>query len=393
MPRPTPARADMIPRLAAFLRGYLRPGPGVALSSETSFAGPGGPTPATLHLPSRRGDPRPGWVVLHGLTRTGRSHPGLVRFSRALAAAGHAVLVPEIVDWRELRVRPAVAVPLIRAAVRALDERRVSEPGGVGLIGFSFGATQALIAAAGAGARAHLRGVAAWGGYRDLGRLFQFGLTGRHELDGRLWAAAPDPYGGWVMGSNYLTRVPGYGGCDAAAAALRELAVIAGDSEVFAGSPELDPVKRHVGAGLRGPDRSAFEILAPPAGAWSASGEPSEDAAGFALALAAAALESEPLLDPGPALTRLRVPTIIAHGRDDRLVPFTEAERLARALGPGVLRRATVTALFAHSGGAAPGLGPVGLARESARFLALLGSILELARGAPAGQSSSRPTT
>lgn len=369
----------MATRVAAFLAGYLRPGPGVSSASETSFPGPGGPTPATLYLPRRTRGPLPGWVVLHGLTRTGRAHPELVRFARALAAAGHAVLVPEIVDWRDLRVRPAVAVPLIRAAVTGLDELAVSEPGGVGLMGFSFGATQGLVAAADPETGRHLRGVASWGGYRDLDRLFLFGLTGRHELDGRRWAVPPDPYGGWVMGANYLTRVPGYGGCAAAAAALRELAVVAGDSEVFAGAPVFDPLKREIGARLKGLDREAYDVFAPPTTAWSAASEPPAAATDLALALAAAAVAAEPLMDPGPALGRLDTPTIIAHGRDDRLVPFTEADRLARALPAGVVRRATVTALFAHSGGATRGLGPLGVAREGARFLSLLRSILALA--------------
>ncbi|MEN8375041.1 MAG: hypothetical protein ABFS34_06275 [Gemmatimonadota bacterium] len=368
-------------RLTAFLRGYMRPGPGVAISQETRFEGPGGTTPATLHLPRRRRRPLSGWVVLHGLTRNGRTHEGLVRFSRALAATGHAVFVPEIVEWRELRVRPAVAVPLIRSAVRALDELEITQPGGVGLMGFSFGATQGLIAAADPATGEHLRGVAAWGGYRDLRRLFLFGLTGRHDLDGRSYAVAPDPYGGWVMGSNYLTRISGYEDRAPAAAALRRLAVAAGDTAVYAGSAGFDSVREKVGAALTGPDRDVFDLLAPPSTAWSPAGEAREEAKRLALALADAALEAEPLLDPGSALAGLRVPTIIAHGRDDRLVPFTEAQRLARALPPDTLRRATVTGLFAHSGGATRAVGPIGLARETGRFLALLRAILALAKG------------
>jgi pimeloyl-ACP methyl ester carboxylesterase len=317
-------------------------------------------------------------VILHGLTRTGRAHPGLLRFSRALAAAGHAVLVPEIVDWRELKVHPAVAVPLIREAIRALDEEAVSEPGGVGLMGFSFGATQGLIAAADPQTRRHLRGVAAWGGYRDVHRLFHFGLTGRHELDGRHWAVPPDPYGGWVMGSNYLTRIPGYEDRHAAAEALRRLAVEAGDSKVYAGSPAFDPVKVKHAVGLDGKDREVYDVFAPPSTAWSAAEDRSPAARALARDLADAALAAEPLLEPGAALPALDVPTIIAHGRDDRLVPFTEAVRLAREMPARTIRRVTVTELFQHSGGTTQGLGPVGLAREGTRFLGLLGAILRL---------------
>jgi len=377
-------------RLALFLRAYLRPGPSVARSTETRFDADSGGISATFHLPARRLGEMPGWVILHGLTRTGRAHPALLRFSRALAAAGHAVMVPEIVDWRELRVRPAVAVPLIRAAIRALDEREETEPGGVALMGFSFGATQGLVAAADPETARHLRGVAAWGGYRDLHRLFRFGLSGHHELDGRRWAVPPDPYGGWVMAANYLTRVPGYEGREAAATALRRLAVEAGDSEVYAGSAAFDPVKARHAETLTGADRAVFELLAPPSTAWSPDGR-SEEARAIAPALADAALDAEPLLDPGPHLGRLVTPTIVAHGRDDRLVPFTEAIRLSRALPNDVLRRTAITGLFSHSGGTPEGLGMGGLAREGARFLGLLRAILALAVRPVEGQPSQRP--
>jgi pimeloyl-ACP methyl ester carboxylesterase len=356
----------------------MRPGGNVARSRETVFPGVEGDTPATLHLPSRDRGPLPGWVILHGLTRSGRSHPGLVRFCRALAASGHAVLVPEIVDWRELRVRPTVAVPLIRAAIRALDDLDVSEPGGVGLMGFSFGATQGLIAAADPETERHLRGVAAWGGYRDVHRLFHFGLTGRHELDGERWAVPPDPYGGWVMGANYLTQVPGYEDCRAVADALRRLAVEAGDSAVYAGSPSFDPVKAKHAVGLAGEDRRVYDLFAPPSTAWTADEDRSPEARAFAARLADAALAAEPLLDPGDALPLLAAPTMIAHGRDDRLVPFSEAFRLERDIPDGVVRQLAITGLFQHSGGTSQGLGPVGLAREGRRFLGMLRSILAL---------------
>ena len=48
--------------------------------------------PATLVHPNYARSPLPGWVVLHGVTRPGRSHPMLLRFVRALAGTGAAEL-------------------------------------------------------------------------------------------------------------------------------------------------------------------------------------------------------------------------------------------------------------------------------------------------------------
>src|SRR5690606_27913593 len=94
--------------------------------------------------------------------------------------------------------------------------------------------------------------------------------------------------------------------------------------------------------------------------------------------LADAALARDPLLNPAPRLSNILVPTFLAHGRDDRVVPFTESIRTERALSPRCHRRCTITALFAHSGGAAQRFGSPAHAREAVRFVALLRRLLTL---------------
>jgi pimeloyl-ACP methyl ester carboxylesterase len=88
------------------------------------------------------------------------------------------------------------------------------------------------------------------------------------------------------------------------------------------------------------------------------------------------ALALDPLLDPGPFLSRVRVPILFTHGRDDRLIPFTESMRLARAVPADKSLGLTITSLFQHSGGTQTGLGPIGLAREGVRFVHLLHRVL-----------------
>jgi pimeloyl-ACP methyl ester carboxylesterase len=120
-----------------------------------------------------------------------------------------------------------------------------------------------------------------------------------------------DPFGGWVVGSNYLTRIPGYG--DADDVALHSLA-----------------------------DASSGQRIA----AW----------------------ESEPLLDPAADLARLRVPTRLIHGRGDRLIPFTERHRLFHELPETARRGLTVTRLFHHSADSVPA-GILGRAVEQVMML------------------------
>ena len=359
----------------AFLRAHARPDrAGVGVHTVTYTRGDGS-LPADLYLPRNTNRRLPGYVLLHGLTCTARAHPSLQRFARAVCASGHIVLVPEIPEWRALHVAPAVTIETIRAAVRALHDRVEVDSDRIGLFGFSFGATQALVAAADPEVARLMRGLVAWGGYCDLERLFRFGLTGEHEWNGVQHVIDPDPYGRWIMLGNYLTRVPGHEQDGDVAAAAHELARIAGERAIPSYDPELDPVKDEIRERLAPEKRVLFDRIAPPANQ-PAQGTPENRALG--VALARAALAADPLLDPQPFLGEIRVRTILAHGRDDRLVPYTETLRLARALPRQFLTGTAITSLFAHSGGAQHGLGPIGLAREAARFIRMIRRILNL---------------
>ncbi|MFO7261375.1 MAG: hypothetical protein DIU52_009470 [bacterium] len=362
-------------RTLGFLLQYLRPRPGAVEEAEVPYRRDGETLPATLYRPAGRRGPHPAWVVLHGLTYRGRYHPSLERLARALAASGALVFVPEIPEWRRLRVAPALTTATIRSAIVALNERADVAEGRIGVLGFSFGATQGLIAASDPELDGKVQGLAAWGGYCDLFNLFRFGIAGEYELDGVSRHSEPDPYGRWIMGANYVTRMPGHAGYTQLAAALEQLAREAGRRGVSAWDPVYDPLKARLRAGLPPAQRELFDIFAPPAG----RPVPTLDRAReLARELAAAALEADPLLDPAPFLPRVPLRTLLAHGRDDRLVPYTETLRLARAIPAQRRVGCTVTALFAHSGGAEAALGHLGRAREAARFLGLLRDILRL---------------
>lgn len=358
-----------------FLRQYLRPTDDATVESETVYTRGTEELPATVFRPARGPRHLPGWVVLHGLTRPGRAHPSLQRFARAVASAGNVVLVPEIPEWRDLRVAPSVTIGTIRQAVRALQLRDDVRHEHVGLFGFSFGATQALIAAADEETARLLTGVAAWGGYYDLRRLFRFGLTGMHDIDGVTYQTQPDPYGPWIMAGNYLPRVPGYEGAGAVATALHDLALEAGERRLYAWDPVFDESKRRLREHLSHEQQDLFDLIAP---ATTAPRRSHERVLELAEALADTALDIDPLLDPGPFLPDVRVPVLFSHGRDDRLIPFTETIRLSRAVPERHVRSVMITALFQHSGGTQSGLGPVGVAREAARFALLLRRVLAL---------------
>jgi dienelactone hydrolase len=364
-----------MPSTIRFLKQYLRPVDDATVAAETCYMRGDEELPATVFRPARGPRHLPGWVVLHGLTRPGRAHPSLQRFARAVASAGNIVFVPEIPEWRDLQVAPAIAIGTIRQAVRALQERDDVRHEHVGLFGFSFGATQAIIAAADEDTSRLLAGVAAWGGYSDLRRVFRFGLTGNHEIDGVTYHTEPDPYGCWIMAGNYLSRVPGYERAHDVAAALHDLALEAGERGLYAWDPVFDEAKRRLRRKLDPNGQSLFDMIAPETTAPRADHQRVLD---LAESLASTALQADPLLDPTPFLPDVRVPILFSHGRDDRLIPFSETIRLSRAVPDHHVRSTMITSLFQHSGGTQSGLGPFGIAREGARFALLLRRVLSL---------------
>lgn len=330
--------------VARFLRGFLKDPGQQLVEREVSLPLGDRSLPATMFAPAR-GGPRPGWVVLHGITVPGRRHPTLLKFARALAASGGAVLVPEIESWQRLEIDPAAADRTIAAAARHLAEDPAVSPGGVGVVGFSFGATQALITAAHPELRRVIRSVLAFGGYCDLARVTRFMMIGEHEWEGVRYTAEPDPYGRWIIAANYLTHAPGYEGAGAVARAAQALAAEVGRRSVFAGDPEYDGLKAELRAELEAGDRPLWDIIAPPAG----SPVPQEAGVELAAALVRAAIATHPELDPRPALGSLESAVFLAHGRNDLLIPFTETLRLRGHLPRTVDARATITRLFAHS--------------------------------------------
>jgi pimeloyl-ACP methyl ester carboxylesterase len=353
-------------RVARFLRAYLRDRPDVAVSehrirSESRWVD------ATLYAPGHARSCPP-WVALHGVTVTGRRHVSLVRFARALAAAGNAVVVPEIPSWTALRVDPRAAAETIVAAERFLRERAEARPGPVRVVGFSVGATQALIAAAEPEVAPAVDGVVAFGGYCDLKRALCCMCTGEFEWQGEVHHYEPDPYGRWIVAANHLRSVPGFGGMDALADGLRELAVEAGRRGFLPYDESFDYFKANVRRGLTLAEREVWDVLAHPLGV-----RPDRDAArALAERIADAALADEPRLDPAPALARMRTRVVLAHGRQDRLIPFPETMHLSRALRHTPGPPPTITNLFAHSTGAG-GMGPLRRAAEALRFMRLLG--------------------
>ena len=301
--------------------------------------------PASVILP--RGEQRnlPGWIVLHGITRPGRFHPNLLRFVRALASSGLAVVVPQVPEWKNLRLAPEVARPTLRGALNVLRQLDVTNDGPYGAIGFSFGAPQVLIAASHSDVGEQLGGVVGFGGYSDMERMVHFQMSGEHEWEGTTHRMRPDPYGRWIIGGNHLTSIPEYAGAEDVAQALWRLAVEAGERRILAWDPSYDALKSELRRQVAPEHARLFDLFAP-----STDHEPDlRGAEDIAKQLATAVRTSSPLMDPVPYIPALRTPVHLIHGKDDQLIPYTESLRMESLFTSEQRVETTITAFFSHS--------------------------------------------
>ncbi len=261
------------------------------------------------------------------------------------------MLVPEIPEWRRLELAPAAVAATLSGCVERLRATAEVSRGRLGLIGFSFGAPQVAMAAGQGDLAGELGGIDLFGGYCSLERTMKCQLTGEHEWGGLEHRLDPDPFGGWVVGGNYLNRVPGLGGSGDVQVALRRLARAASGQRIPAWDPRHDALIRDLRGALPASKRPVFDLFATPS---TESLGALDERRALATELAAACRHADPLLDPGTVLGSVALPTRLLHGRGDRLIPFTEALRLQRSLPDDACRDTTVTGLFNHSADAAP---------------------------------------
>lgn len=337
-------------------------------TAQVEFDRDGAPVEATLVRPRGSEAALPGWIALGGISRMGRHHPQLVRFAEALASSGAAVVIPEVPEWQRLEIAPRVVAPTIRGCIEFLRRRPDVTSERFGLIGFSFGAPQVAIAAARDDLSEHLAGVALFGGYYSLERTMTCGLTGDHEWEGVEYQLSPDPFGGYVVGSNYLTSVPGYEDASDVAAALHCLADASSAQRISAWDPRHDQLIEQLGVSLPAKRRALFSLFAHRSDQTRPEPEERRRMAGL---LADACRRAEPQLDPATDLARVQIPTRLIHGRGDRLIPFTEGFRLQQGLPESARRGLTVTGLFHHSADSVP----AGLLDRALETLKMLGAI------------------
>jgi pimeloyl-ACP methyl ester carboxylesterase len=142
----------------------------------------------------RAGSDAPGLVLLPGATPAGRDDTRAVEAATAVARADRTVFVPELSLYQ--RRIDGTDLERIVNATRALAD----ETGGrATLLGFSYGGSYGLVAAADERLRGHLAQVATFGSYADLGGVIQAATTGASTVDGQVIPWDGDPRAGEIL--------------------------------------------------------------------------------------------------------------------------------------------------------------------------------------------------
>jgi hypothetical protein len=270
----------------------------------TSFDGVTG----DLYYPGERA---PAIVLIPGAVEGGKDDARVVRSARAIARAERAVFVPNL-ELAERRFVEEDIDRIVRAA-RGLGSHPLVN-GRVSILGFSFGGSFGLIAAADPRLDGRLAQVAVFGAYFDLVGMIQAVTTGVSLVDGRRIPWQPHPLAPEILEDVALRLVPA-GGREFLAAAL--------DGSV---SPDELPTAL----------RSVYDLLR--------NADP-ERTLELASRLPSEAIEALELFSPSTVAADVNVPVIAMHSIDDPAVPYGEALRLIDGL-PGT-SLATVS-VFQH---------------------------------------------
>ena len=255
--------------------------------------------------------PRGSILLVHGLSAAGRRQPDLARLAELLARHGQIVLVPQFEGLAAFRLDGSEG-----AAVIAALDHAASLASPVAIAGFSFGAGPALLAAA---ERPRIRLAASFGGYADLRSVIAFVTT----------SADPEPYNRWKL----LQLLAGFAENSADRAGLNAVA------RAKLADPSTDTARLESTLGEDG--RSVLALV---------HNRRRDALEGLLVRLSPGARTALDQLSPLPAMDRLRGRVLIAHGRADTSIPYTESVRLAEA----ARTRAVLLSTFHHTGPLSP---------------------------------------
>ncbi len=280
-----------------------------------------------LYLPGE-GRPLAGIVLVPGAVPHGKDDARLVAFAATLARARFAVLVPEMVGFRELRIGRGDAREVADAFAHLASRPELAPGGRAGIAAFSYSVGPALLAAMQPDIRDKVRFVAAVGGYYDLARTVAYFSTGYFRHDGRWYYLRPDDYGRMVFVQSSRPHLR-----DA-----RDRAIL--DAMVETKRRDIDADIAPLASGLGPEGRAVYALLT--------NTDPQRTTQLIAALPQPVRDELAALTLRGKDLRGLKARLLLVHGENDNLIPFPESVELAASVAPGQARLFLIRRILGH---------------------------------------------
>ena len=254
-------------------------------------------------------------VLVPGLSPDGKDDARLVALAESLARARFLVLVPDLEAARKLQISLEDARQIGDAAIHLAEMTAPDGFTGVGIAAVSYAVGPAMIAALEPEVEPHVSFVLGLGGYYDTAEMLTYLTTGSYRVPGtRSWRQhRVDPGGVWVFVLSNLDRIEN----PADRRRLHEMA------ERRLRDPNA-PIE-DLAAGLGPEGGSIYALLA--------NRDPDRVPSLIAALPAAIRTDLDALSLRRRDLTPLAGRVILIHGEEDSVIPYTESEELAKAIG------------------------------------------------------------
>jgi dienelactone hydrolase len=278
---------------------------------HVSFPVEGKTVVADLYRPAD-GGPHPGIVLCHGVADRGKDDLRLVNFADALARAGYMALVPDFENLRQFRVRPS-DVDEIVGAFEHLSTLPSVKRDRIGLFGFSYAGGLSILAARDPRISDRVKFCFLLGAYYDLEAVVGYMTTGMYRLDDAWTYLEPRNSGRWAFLQNSVDLIEND----------RDRALLSGIARARLDDPQSDV--SHLARSLGEEGAAVYALLV---------NEDPEQVGVIIDGLNERVRTYFDELSPRGKMDNITARLILAHGRDDNLIPYTESIMLAEHAPP-----------------------------------------------------------
>lgn len=146
-------------------------------------------------------------VLIPGIAAQGKDDLRLVAFATTLARSRFMVLVPEIPNLRELKIRAEDSRTIIDAFTYLISRPEFPAHGQAGIGAFSYAVGPAVLAALDPEIREKIDFILSVGGYYDVEQVITFFTTGYFKNDNGWQYIKPNEYGKWVFVLSNIERL------------------------------------------------------------------------------------------------------------------------------------------------------------------------------------------